>query len=335
MFSASRQSFPVSAAICTLLGVLFAVRYLLAPYPAEAPFSGGMPLAASLTRFYVDLPWIATLCMAVILIWTLIIVIQLSVKFTPAGNRNYLSPQIFLVAAAGCVVPAEAPAAYIAAWLLVLSVRQFALSLHKGYRFAEVFRAGFYLGLIPLLYAPAALVALVIAPAAMAIFRRSGREAVVCLTGLALPVPAAGFIHWAMGEQADFIYRELWRAWMSPLSKEFFIDLMPRLPIIVVGLVAILTLIGAGWALTHKKAIRKTQYKFVQLLSVLLCVAVASAFIPATSPTFMALIAIPAALCAPYAFAGKPSVLSTVIYTLAIVTVLALDLLLFARFPIP
>ncbi len=334
MINASRQSFPVSAVICTLAGVLFAARYAIVPYPAEAPFTGGMPLAAALTRFSVDFTWIAALCTAIIVIWTLIVVIQLSVKLTPAGNRNYLAPQMFLVAAAGCVVPAEALAAYIAAWLLVLSVRQFAFSLHKGYRFVEVFRAGFYLGSIPLLYAPAALITVVIAPVAIAVYRRSGRELVVCLTGLALPVPAAGFIHWALGEQADFIYRELWRVATTPPSKEFFIDLMPHSPAIVAGLLATLAIIGAGWALTHKKVIRKTQNRFAQHLSMLLLATIASAFIPGTSPTLMALIAVPAALCAPYAFAGKPSVASTVIYISIMATVLALDLLLFARFPI-
>lgn len=334
MFNASRQPFPVSAAICTILGVLFAVRYFLVPYPSEAPFTGGMPLAASLTRFYIDFPWIAALCMAVIVIWTLIVVIQLSVKFTPAGNRSYLSPQIFLVAAAGCIVPPEAPAAYLAAWLLALSARQFVFSLHKGYRFAEVFRAGLYLGLIPLLYAPAALIAVMIAPAAIVIYRRSGRELVVCIAGLVLPVPAAGFIHWAMGTPADFIYRELWRASMTPLSEEFFINLTPHTPVIIAGLVATLALIGAGWALTHKKVIRKTQYRFIDHLSLLLLVTVASAFIPGTSPTFMALVAIPAALCAPYAFAGKPIVASTVIYVLTLTAVFVLNILLFARFHI-
>ncbi len=45
----------VSTVICVVMTALFAVRYALAPYPAEAPFTegeGGMPLAATRIILY-------------------------------------------------------------------------------------------------------------------------------------------------------------------------------------------------------------------------------------------------------------------------------------------
>lgn len=322
--NASRQSFPVSALICTLMAALFVARYLLAPYPFEAPFEGGMPLAAALTRFSVAHPWPAGAIAAVVLIWTLLVVVQLTVKLAPAATRNYLPAQILLVCVGGVVVPGEALAAIAVVWLSALAARQFVHSFHKGYSFGELFHGGFHLGLIPLLYAPAALIVPVVAIAALVIYRRSGRETIVCFAGLLLPVPAAGFIHWAAGAESGFIYRELFRcatengtAW----------DLVP-LPLLGIAVpVTVLAITGVVWALSHKANIRKTQYKIMQHTSFVLLSVAASVLIPGTSTSIVALAAVPFALSVPYAFSRKTAVISTVLYCFILAAVLTVDLL--------
>ncbi len=324
------------------MAVLFAVRYVLVPYPAEALLSeGDMPIAAILTKFSATVPWLAAACAGVLILWTLVLVVQLTVKYSPQGVRNYLPPQIFLVAAVGIVVPGEALAAVLAAWLLVHATRQFVFSLQKGYRFAEVFRAGFYSGLIPLLYAPAALIALVVIPAALSIYRRSGREATVCFIGFLLPVPLAGFAHWAAGDNADFIYRELWRCCFSggaggafENASDFF-GSIPVSTIVVAAFVLILVFTAMGWALTHKTGMRKTPYKFMQHVSLMFAVTLASAAVPGSSPMLYVLCAVPAALAVPYAFPGKWSTVSSTVYCLLLATVLVLNLFPVIGIPLP
>ncbi len=332
MFNASRQSFPASAAICILMAALFVARYSIAPYPLEAPFEGGMPLAALLTRFSAEWPWIAAVAAALIVVWTLLVVVQLTVKYAPAASRNYLPAQIFLVGAAGVVISGEAPAALTAALLLVLAMRQFVFSLHKEYRFSEVFHAGFYMGLIPLLYAPAAVPALAAVVAALSIYRRSGREAVVCFAGFLLPVPAAGFIHLATGAEGDFIYRELWRCTVEQAVHQ---GVIPYSAAGVAALPVILALIGIIRVLGHKKSIRKTPYKFIRHTSLVLLFAAVAATLPGASVSLAPLGAVLCALCIPYAFQGKQAIASTVIYCLIVATVSALNLLPLLGIPIP
>jgi hypothetical protein len=316
------------------MGILFATRYAGVPYPVESAFWDGMPLASALTRLSSNFWWIAAICAGVFVLWTLVIVVQLTVKYTPATNRNYLSAQIFLVVGCGITISGEALAGYIAAWLFALSVRQFAFSLHKGYRFAEVFRAGFYLGLIPLLYAPAAMIAILAVPVALVIYRRSLREFVVCLTGLAVPVPAAGFVYWSVGENGDFIYRKLWRAVTTPVMRTMLADVSVSQAVLA-GFVVVLVLVGVYWISTHKKGIRKSQYKFMSHTSVLFAITAASIIIPGTSPTFLPVIAVPVALCLPYAFSGKLITFSSIIYFVVIAGAFALNLLPFTGFKIP
>ncbi len=322
--NASRQSLIVSALLCALLAALFVARWRLAPYPVEAPFEGGMPLAAALTRFTVAHGWWGAACAAVVIGWTMLLVVQLSVKYAPAASRNYLPPQIFLVAAGGLVIAGEALAALLAAWFLVLAVRQFAFSFHKGYSFTELFHAGFWLGLVPLLYAPAAVWVVPVAVSALVIYRRSVREAVVCLTGLALPLPAAGFVHWAMGAEADYIWHEVWRCTAQSPGVEFA---LPFTTIAVAAPVAVLVVSALVRAAGMRNNIRKTPWKFVGFTALTLLWMAGSAALPGTSTTLVALLGVPCAVCVPYAFAGRGAGVSTTIYSLILAAVLVLRLL--------
>jgi hypothetical protein len=324
--NASKQSFIASALLCVVLAALFVARYRLAPLPIEAPFEGGMPLAAMLVRVTALHPWLAAVVAAVLVGWTLTVVVQLTIKYAPAASRNYLPPQILLICVGGMIVSDEAPAAIVVVWLSALAARQLVHSFHKGYSFPELFHAGFYMGLIPLLYAPAAAIVPVIAIAALVIYRRSGREAVVCLAGLLLPLSGAGFIYWATGAGADFIYRELWRCALD--GREVWSRLPVSLLVVAVPLLAIV-MVGIFWALTHKTDIRKAQYKFLQLTSVALLSAAASGFIPGTSTTFFALAAVPCTLTIPYAFPMKLTSVSTALYCTILAAVFILGSLFF------
>lgn len=326
-----------SAAICALFAALFAVRYAVSPYPVEGSFTGGMPLAAALAGFSISRPWLAAACAAVAIVWTTLLVVQLSIRYTPASNRNYLPPQIFLAAAAGIAVPGEALAAYLAAWLVALSARSFVSSFQKGYRFTDVFRAGFSLGFIPLLYAPAVVVVPLLAILVLWVYRRSGREFVVCLAGMLLPLPAAGFIYWAAGEPAGFIYREVWRCTFLPLGGGAGSaaargvgmppsGLIPVSAAVAAVVVLALAFVAIAWSLNHKKALRKTHYKFISHVALTLVLTLASAALPGTSATLVPITAVGIALSVPYAFSGKSTPLASAIYFLVLATVLALNL---------
>lgn len=313
--------------MCVALAALFVARFVLAPLPLEAPqvLLPGMPLAADLTRLSSEIPWLAASLAAIFVIWTLVIIVQLSVKYAPVTSRNYLPPQIFLIASGGIVVSGEALASVMAAWLLVLAIRQFVFSLHKDFRFEECFRAGLYLGIIPLLYAPAAVVVVVMAPVALSIFRRSFREVIVCAVGLFLSVPIAGYIYWAMGAPADFIYRELWRCASQAPITPYYMQIPQSLGLIAIGVLS-LALVGVIGMLSHKKGTRKTPYKYISSVSFVLLLLIGSAAIPGTSPTIVPLVAVAVALTIPYAFSGRWAVISTMLYCLTVACILALDL---------
>ncbi len=325
-FNAARQPFYFSALVSGLLAILFAVRYAAVPYPVEAPFTDGMPIAAAITGFSVQHPWTAALIAGVLLVWLLFVIVQLTVRYASAMSRNYLSMQFFMIAACGIVIPAEAIASYIAAFLLVLSTRQFISAFRKDYRFGEAFRAGFYLGFLPLFYAPSIILLLLI-PGVMSLYRRSVRELVVCAVGALLPIPAAGFIYWAVGESSVFVYREIWRCTIgSPMLYHGFPS-VPVTAVVVAGLVMLLVLAAVVWFLTHRKGMRTKQRKMMAHVSLMQLFLLLSLPVPGSSFTVFPLIAVSVAMVVPYSFSGKQAVFSSLLYCMLLLAVLALNLL--------
>jgi len=323
MVNAGRQPFPASVAICGALAALLVVRYRMGLDPTAAPFEGGMPLAAALVRLSTDMPWVAAVMAAVLVTWTLMVVVQITVRFAPASGRNYLPPQLLIIGAGGVAVGGETLAAMVGAWLLVLGLRGFAFSFRKGYRFSEVFHAGFFLGCLPLLYAPAAAVVPLVTVAAVAVYRRSLREAVVALVGMGVAVPAAGFVYWAAGEPAGFIYRELWRCATVPTHA---LGLTPWPSLVIGGLVAALAAIAVVWGHSHRKSFRNTPYRFLQHAALTLLFVSASAALPGSTATLVPLAAVPCAAVSAFAFHGRAAVVSTAIYIAVVAAVLLRDL---------
>lgn len=323
-FNAAKQPIGVIMAGSGILLALFAVRYMRVPYPVEKAVSQGMPLAGWLARFAAENPGWAAVCVLLLVLWTVYAMVPVTLRYTPATSRNYLPIAVFIAFACGIFIPGEALAAFVCALLLMLATRRFISVFHKEYRFQEAFLGGFYLGLIPLLYAPGA-VLLILVPALMNLYRRSGRELTVSVIGALLPIAGAWFVLWAEGHNALFLFAEWWRC-VAVRS----IFLPTRVPIVAtacVGLLLILAMTGIGWFAANRKGTRTRQRKVMTHISLTFGLLLASAAVPGTTLALLPLIAVPTAMVIPYAFTGRQAAVASVIYCLIICVVLTLNVL--------
>lgn len=325
---AARQHFSLALISAAVIAALAGTRYLAAPYPVEMLTSQGMPAADALTRLVsADRGWGAATIFLLIAL-TAYIIIQVTVRYSSATSRNYLPMPVFAAAACGIAFPPEMAASYLAALLLALSTKQFISTFSKEYRFQEAFRGGFYLGVIPLLYAPAILL-LPLIPIAMGLYRRSVRELIVSIAGGVLPFAAAWFITWGAGSGEWYIFTELWRclsgggAAALPTTPA----VSPILALCCAVLVAVLALAGIGWFAANRKGMRTRQRKVMVHISAAFVLMCASLAIPGSSLSCLPLAAVPAAMAIPYAFSGKLTVASSLLYFLILGAVFALNLL--------
>jgi hypothetical protein len=326
-FNAARQSFPLVVACSVVLVGLFFARYFTSPYPVEEPFAGGMPLAEWLTRWSIAHPVWSGVAVGVLVVWTVFIVAMLAVRHASITSRNYLPIPIFIIAACGIFVPAEALASYTVAWLFALATRQFILMFRKDYRFTEALKAGFYLGFIPLLYAPGAIV-LALVPILAVLYRRSARELTVGIVGALLPILGAWFVGWAKGDDVWSLPGEWWRSIAhrgAPLWPAEF----PIMQTICGGAIVLLAAMAIGRFAATRLGMRTRQRKVMTHISIAVFLLAASFAVPGASLSGVPLLAVALSITIPYAYTSRQSIVASVLYILLIAMTLAMNISVF------
>jgi hypothetical protein len=197
-------------------------------------------------------------------------------------------------------------------------------TFHKDYRFTEVFKGGFYLGFVPLLYAPAA-VLLILIPIVTTLYRRSGRELTVGITGALLPIFGAWFVDWALGRWVWHLFGEWWRC-VAHRGAPLWPTELPVMAIVCGGAIVALTAIALGWFIARRKGMRTRRRKVMIHIFVTLLLLALPFAAPGSSLTGLPLLAIPIAITTPYAFTGRQPVVSSLLYILLIATTLAMNI---------
>lgn len=193
-----RQPLPV--ATLTFLAVMVAafVRTWI-----TQEFAGGLPaVAAPLGRHTAALreswPLLSGAASVVMLSAAGFLTGRSSVRAELYPVRCFLAMPLFGVAGCGMVLSYDYLTQSLTLLLIALASRNFYNSFHRHYCFDRMFRGSLYTGLLPLIYAPAVGLLLLI-PLVILLFRRTLREAVVALTGALLPLFFVSFAHWAAG----------------------------------------------------------------------------------------------------------------------------------------
>lgn len=307
----SRQPFVVSALLAAALGVLCVLGQ------TAGHVSVGMPPANILDSFATDRPVWATAIGGAIAVLTLGLISQLAIRMAPGASRNYLPIQVFVVAA--CATGAPSLVGLAAALFTVAGMRRAAMSMHKQMRLESVFRAGLFFGLAALLYPPAAVVAAVMTPATLVIYKRSGREWIAGLVGLWLPFALVSFVHWALGTgpvgELVGSPRELWA---SVATASGWLAGIPFGSAIVGGSVIAFGAVAVVCGLGMRKGVRTTPRRFMVSVSILFVASLASLAIPGSGPDALPMIGVGAACATPYGFTGRRATVSAVAYFLMV-----------------
>ena len=306
-----------------LLMTFFVIRHQLAPWTAESVGPSGAPLAELLTRFSRSAPgWSQTIAYAIAL-WSALATTRLAIRYTIVPTRNYLPTIIYLLTACGLLFPEQSLVAFIGGWLLILSTKHFIASFHKDYRFDNVFRGSFYLGLLPLLYAPALLLML-LAPGLWILYRRSPRECIIGLAGLLLPLFTAAYIYWAMGYPFSYPF---WLLFTEAQGYDymFWASFQPA-TLATTALLSLAVVAAIGYILSLRHSYRTRLRKIMVHLLLLLFVLSLSAAAGGSSPLLFPLLALPLTLLTARAFTGRSIRTASVAYWMILAVILASNL---------
>lgn len=202
-----RQPLGVIIATFAAIMAVIIVRVSATPYPIEEAITAGMPLGRFIDRLFPD-PVSSCITGIVFAFLSATMLTGIIVRYSVSSIRTYLPMIIYTLTAYGIYFPVGSVSATVIPLLLTMSCGRMIASFKRSYQFGNVFRAGFYLGIIPMIYAPGMLL-IAILPAALVIYRRTLRESAVALAGLLLPWLYCSVIWWGAGEPWNYISGQL------------------------------------------------------------------------------------------------------------------------------
>lgn len=240
--------------------------------------------------------WIAGLLM----LFTGMCIGRLTVRYNLYTVGTCLAIPLYGAIACGLASDGDFLTLFTASALLALALKNFCRSFCNGYGFDAIFRASFYIGLLPLVCV-AATPLLILLPLAVMLFRRTLREVTVATAGLLLPALALCYVNWGAGGEFTAPVTALGTIFITgtPLS------LFPATPLeslVLLGAVFVLDLMALLFFLSDIYAVgTKPRFIFIFNISILL-LAAAVLCGPAATPGIIALTAVPSAVLLPFMF---------------------------------
>lgn len=199
---------PLLLAIASILVVIAAAMTTgttISPAP-ETMIS--TPLGDLIGLFQERFPRCSRIFCGSLLLLTGILCGRLAVRYGLYPVSSTLTIPLYGLVACGILLGREYLTESVTAFILLLSTQSFFACFRNGYAIGAVFRASFFLGLLPLLYAPLLPLPLLILAAAFC-FRRTLREVFVSLCGVILPFLAVCYVAWGQGANPVDIPRRL------------------------------------------------------------------------------------------------------------------------------
>lgn len=201
----------------TVLGLSFRLPFDV-PLPAH---SIETPLGALLAAFQRSHHGWSIVAVFLTAISTAYLATRSTVRYDLYTRRTYISMVMFSLCAC-CLFGCEE---WLRSWATLLTLqlacRNFEAGFRRSYAFGESFRGAFFLGLVPLIYAPAATVLFTL-PLLIFLFRRPAREVPVALVGVCLPWAISSYVWWGMGYEFGYVAEQTIAAALTPSGYSLF-----------------------------------------------------------------------------------------------------------------
>lgn len=215
---------PLGIVIASFVAIMLTViaRAAYAPSPVGAELCSDMPLGRFIDRIF---PTAALSCTVGIVIAFLsaALLTGIIVRYSISSVRTYLPMIIYTLSAYGIYFPSGSVSATLLPLLLIMSSGQAIAGFKRSYQFGSVFRSAFYIGIIPMIYAPASLLVIMV-PVTLLLYRRTLREAIAALTGVVLPWVLCSVAWWGAGFPLGYVSSDLWRGITAAGASESFTE---------------------------------------------------------------------------------------------------------------
>lgn len=303
---------PLLLALFSLLAII-AVAFIWGELPtAGVGTEIATPLGGLLRQFQDNHPVWSQLIAGLLLLISGVSTGRLTVRYGLYPVNTSLAIPLYGIVACGILLGGNYLADIVTAFILLLSTRNYFAGYRTGYAIGPAFRGSFFLGILPLLYAPALPLPILFLPAAFC-FRRTLREAFIALCGAILPLLITAYISWGVGNGFADTFVQIWEAFLSDSGYRIF-ENTPLLSPAALGIVLFTSLCGIFFSLACFRT-QSLRVKGILTYTIILFVTIAAlAAVPSATPGVLAIIALPAAILMPQTFIRAHQTVSTLLY---------------------
>lgn len=239
-FDIARQ--PLIPAFMTLFALAVAAMCAGIPVPdTSGAVREALPLlGGQLARFQAAYPVWSKFAAGFMLLFAGMCTGRISIRYNLYTVGTCLPIPLYAIVACGIATGGNYLAGFAASMLLALATKNYCRAFCNGYGFDAIFRASLYLGLMPLIYAPA-LPLLLLLPLAVLLFRRTFREVVVATAGLLLPIFTACYVSWGSGAEFTAPLVTVGQSAIEGMPLQLFLDI-PLPALVMAGGIVLLDL---------------------------------------------------------------------------------------------
>lgn len=324
---AIRQPLGITVATFAAIMALVMVRSITVPYPAETALTADMPLGALIDSLFHNTV-VANAAGAALALLNAILLSGIIVRYSVSPVRTYLPITLYAMTAFGLCVPFGSVSAMLATLLLLVSTNRMIDSFKRSYQFGNVFKSAFFVGMIPMLYAPATLL-LPIIPITLVLYRRTLRETITALTGAVLPTIICSVFWWMAGRPWSHICTCLWEGMTTstlPSLATFAADAPLGLKIYS-ALCALLTIASIATIIARITTIRTRAKKIYLHFIWLAALCAAMLMLPGSDIAAIAITAVPLSALISAFFTNYRGWLSFAVYLVILSALTVINLL--------
>ncbi len=316
-----------SFAFIVLLALAVATPFALAdaatPAPAIHDIHQGIPsLGDMILWFQWQYPLLGRIAAGVLVLLTGLCVGLMTIRQKLYPIKSSLAISLYGMAVCGFISGGIGGNDYLvgltASLLLAMAIKNYSQSFNNEYCFERVFRASFWLGLLPLVYTPALLLVSGLLLAAI-LFKRTLREVTVAIIGLVLPALVVCYINWGAGGGFAEPIASLVGSFEAHAPFEFLLGL-PLTRIILLGALILMDILAVLLFISNRYAVG-TQPRYIVIFNIcMLALTVVSLVSPAASYGVFAMIAVPSAAILPVLFIRINKTIALTLYVLFFAT---------------
>lgn len=288
------------AATLLVIAVVTTLRSLLLPHSDEAVANISTPLGEWLLFAEERIPTLSAI------IWALALVVA-GLNAGRYGIRHSLYPAytlmgipVFGVVAAGVMVSGDYLLSTVVMSIMLLATKYIQRCIMRSGSFGDLSLSMLYFGLLPLIYAPTAVFYIAL-PIITLVARASWRDCIVTVASLALPLFAVCYWNWCAGEAFIAPAKDIYGALLSQSDFHFFSVVNPA-SIILLGTLIVMILCAISLIFSDKYSLKVKARVVMRFNALMLLLLIGLCFVPSTTATQFALIAVPASMLVPLIF---------------------------------